>query len=216
MLIETPIATVDRAKIKRNGIVHGWLAFQSPTTKNQKMVLTRPDILDYIKSGDIVIEPLHMDDVGTNSVDLHLSKFLMTIDNDKAPLDVKKPANITLFEIDDMGALLVPGMLYLASTLERTHTKKHLPTLHGKSSVARLGISVHDAGFGDVGFKGHWTLEITVAQPIRIYHGMPICQICYEEIKSMPDVDYMDRKASSYTTAWDDPKPQPSKLYKKF
>lgn len=183
------------------------------------MVLTRPDILDYLKSGDIIIEPLNLDDVGTNSVDLHLSKFMITIDNDGEPLDVAKPANVTLFEIpskDDGGYLLQPGTLYLASTLERTHTKKHLPTLHGKSSVARLGISVHYAGFGDVGFKGHWTLEITVTEPIRIYPGMPICQICYEEVKSMPDVDYMNRKESSYTQAWEDPKPQPSKLYKKF
>lgn len=180
------------------------------------MVLTRPDILDEIQKGNIVIEPLNLDDVGTNSVDLHLSKFLMNIDNDRMPLDAKKPPNIRIFEMDEMGLLLVPNALYLASTVERTWTKKHLPTLHGKSSVARLGISIHDAGFGDVGFKGHWTLEITVAQPIRIYPGMPIGQLCYQEVKSMPDVDYMARKESSYTTAWEDPKPQPSQLFKKF
>lgn len=180
------------------------------------MVLTRPDILDAIKAGDIVIEPLNLDDIGTNSVDLHLSKYLMTIDNDGEPLDVAKPANVRLFDISVEGYVLYPGILYLASTLERTHTKKHLPTLHGKSSVARLGISIHDAGFGDIGFKGHWTLEITVTQPVRVYAGMPIGQLCYQEVKTLPDTDYMERKASSYTTAWEDPKPQPSKLYKKF
>ena len=180
------------------------------------MVLSKVDILTHIGLGDIVILPLNLDNIGTNSIDVHLSKFLMTIDNEKAPLDVKKPANITLFEIDEMGVVLVPGTLYLASTLERTWTKKHLPTLHGKSSVARLGISIHDAGFGDVGFKGHWTLEITVTQPVRVYAGMPIGQLCYQEVKTLPDTDYMERKASSYTTAWEDPKPQPSKLYKKF
>lgn len=187
------------------------------------MVLTKPDILEYIESGEIVIEPLNLNNVGTNSVDLHLSKFMMTIDNapegewvHAVPLDVKKPFNVRLFEVPEEGYVLEPGTLYLASTLERTWTKKHLPTLHGKSSVARMGISVHDAGFGDVGFKGHWTLEITVAQPIRIYPGMPICQICYEEVRTLPDVDYMQRKESSYTQAWGDPKPQPSKIFKKF
>ena len=183
------------------------------------MVLSKVDILTHIGLGDIVIEPLNLDNIGTNSIDVHLSKFMMTIDNDGEPLDVAKPANITLFEIpnrDDGGYLLQPDVLYLASTLERTWTKKHLPTLHGKSSIARMGISIHDAGFGDVGFKGHWTLEITVTQPVRVYAGMPIGQLCYQEVKTLPDTDYMNRKESSYTTAWEDPKPQPSKLWKKI
>lgn len=53
-------------------------------------------------------------------------------------------------------------------------------TVVHNSSIARLGISVHlTAGFGDVGFHGHWTLEITAQKPVRIYADMPICQIYY-------------------------------------
>ena len=88
--------------------------------------------------------------------------------------------------------------------------------MHGKSSIARLGISVHDAGFGDIGFAGHWTLELTVAQPVRVYAGIPICQLSFHEPKSLPTTNYLERKASSYTTAWNDPKPQPSKLWQKL
>jgi dCTP deaminase len=39
------------------------------------------------------------------------------------------------------------------------------------------------AGFGDVGFAGYWTLEMFAVQPIRIYAGVPICQIFYHEIR---------------------------------
>jgi dCTP deaminase len=38
------------------------------------------------------------------------------------------------------------------------------------------------AGFGDVGFSGYWTLEMFAVHPVRIYPGVPICQIFYHEI----------------------------------
>ena len=46
-----------------------------------------------------------------------------------------------------------------------------------------LGLFVHvTAGFGDVGFSGYWTLEMFAVHPVRIYPGIPICQIFYHEI----------------------------------
>jgi dCTP deaminase len=38
------------------------------------------------------------------------------------------------------------------------------------------------AGFGDVGFCGYWTLEMFAVQPVRVYPGVPICQIFYHQI----------------------------------
>ena len=55
--------------------------------------------------------------------------------------------------------------------------------IEGRSSVGRLGLFVHvTAGFGDVGFCGFWTLEMFAVQPVRVYPGVPICQIFYHEI----------------------------------
>jgi dCTP deaminase len=55
--------------------------------------------------------------------------------------------------------------------------------IEGRSSIGRLGLFVHvTAGFGDVGFCGYWTLEMFAIQPIRIYPGVPICQIFYHQI----------------------------------
>ena len=66
------------------------------------------------------------------------------------------------------------------STLEYTETRRFVPFLEGKSSVGRLGIDIHaTAGKGDVGFCNHWTLEISVSQPVRVYAGMPIGQLIY-------------------------------------
>jgi dCTP deaminase len=55
--------------------------------------------------------------------------------------------------------------------------------IEGRSSIGRLGLFVHvTAGFGDVGFCGYWTLEMFAVQPVKIYPGVPICQIFYHEI----------------------------------
>jgi dCTP deaminase len=52
--------------------------------------------------------------------------------------------------------------------------------LEGRSSIARLGLFVNaSAGIGDIGFRGYWTLELVAVHPIRIYPGLPICQILY-------------------------------------
>ena len=177
------------------------------------MILTHDDIIEAIQKGDIVIDPLNFDAIGVNSVDLHLSPFIITLEG---VMDVRFPPDLTYKEIGADGLILWPNHVYLASTTERTITNKHVPIMHGKSSIARLGISVHDAGFGDIGFAGYWTLEFTVAQPVRIYAGIPICQLSFHEPKSLPTTNYLQRKISSYTDSWNDPKPQPSKLWQKL
>lgn len=103
-------------------------------------------------------------------------------------LDMKKDLDTYTFTISDKGHVLEPGILYLARTMEYTETHKFVPMLEGRSSVGRLGISIHStAGFGDIGFCGYWTLEISCVQPVRIYPGVEICQIYYHTIA--PDSD---------------------------
>ena len=87
-------------------------------------------------------------------------------------------------EIPEEGLLLETGKLYLGRTVEYTETQGLVPMLEGRSSIGRLGLFVHiTAGFGDVGFKGFWTLEMFCVQPIRIYAGVQICQIFYHSIE---------------------------------
>jgi dCTP deaminase len=65
------------------------------------------------------------------------------------------------------------------------------------------------AGFGDVGFKGYWTLEISCIQPIRIYAGVAICQIFYHQIVG----DIIEYRSNKYQN---NREIQPSMLYKDF
>lgn len=96
------------------------------------------------------------------------------------PLDMNKDNPTMDLFIPEEGLVLWPGVLYIGRTLERTATDKFIPMINGRSSVGRLGISVHiTAGFGDIGFDGTWTLEITVAEPVRVYPCSEIAQVCF-------------------------------------
>jgi len=159
------------------------------------MILSDNSILSAIKSGNIVIDPFRKDCLGTNSYDVHLGKELATYKDEV--LDARKHNHTEPQSIPKEGILLTSGRTYLGITEEYTETHRHVPFLEGKSSVGRLGIDIHaTAGKGDVGFCNHWTLEISVHQPVRIYAGMPIGQLIYFEVSGEVEITY-DQKASA-------------------
>jgi dCTP deaminase len=161
------------------------------------MILSDKQILEEIKRGSILIEPFDPNALGTNSYDVHLGKYLATYDDEI--LDAKKHNKIKVFEIPDDGYVLRPNTLYLGVTKEYTETLEHVPFLEGKSSVGRLGIDIHaTAGKGDVGFCNTWTLEISVTQPVRIYHEMPIGQLIYFKVAGDIDNYYNIKGGAKY------------------
>ena len=106
-------------------------------------------------------------------------------------LDPKKDNETTDIEIPEEGYVLIPGILYLGETMEYTETYGLVPNIDGRSTTGRLGIEVHrTAGFGDTGFKGKWTLEITVTHPVIVYPGMEIGQLYYETIEGDTSMSY--------------------------
>ena len=175
------------------------------------MILTDLAILKAIKEGDILVEPFDRNCLGTNSYDVHLSKYLACYIDDV--IDAKKHNQVEHFEIADDGIVLQPGKTYLGSTLEYTETRSFVPFLEGKSSVGRLGIDIHaTAGKGDVGFCNHWTLEISVSQPVRVYAGMPIGQLIYFKVEGEVEVDYQSKSSAKYNQRT--PKPMESMMWK--
>jgi dCTP deaminase len=143
--------------------------------------LTAPLIRHLIEQGEVEVEPYIPAHVGPNSVDLRLHPELKVYVNDVLDMREDNPTRTILIPED--GFVLQPGELYLGRTIERTYTPFHLPCVEGRSSVGRLGISVHaTAGFGDHGFNGTWTLEIEVTKPVRVYPGVRICQMSLAEL----------------------------------
>lgn len=160
--------------------------------------------------GKIVIEDFDPQRLNPNSYNLRLGKKLKVYniwnghhaklwpEATTPPVRVldMKADNPTLdVEIPDDGLILVPGLLYLGTTMEYTETHGFVPTIEGRSSIGRLGIKTHiTAGFGDVGFTGRWTLEIEVTHPIRVYAGVEFCQIAYDTVEG----DYIPYKSKKY------------------
>ena len=144
------------------------------------MILTGQAIRARLDS-DIHIDPFDERQLNPNSYNLTLHNELMVYE--EVVLDMAKANRVRRIEIPADGLVLNPNQLYLGRTIERTVTHNLVPQIEGRSSVGRLGLFVHvTAGFGDVGFAGYWTLEMFAVQPVRIYPGVPICQIFYHEI----------------------------------
>jgi dCTP deaminase len=177
------------------------------------MILSGPEILAQIEKGRISIDPFNRAHVNPASVDLTLGSEVAVyhqvtsresgwadlaaehggVSNGSgvlpyrsaSPLDTKKPLSVRRYTIDpNNGWVLHPGVGYLMHTAERVGTNHYVPILDGKSSIGRLFIKVHEtAGFGDPGFNGQYTLEVTSQFPVIVYSGMRICQIRFHAIQ---------------------------------
>ncbi|MFO7782514.1 MAG: dCTP deaminase [Spirochaetia bacterium] len=131
---------------------------------------------------EIIIDPFSPDQLNPNSYNLRLHDELVVYD--EPVLDMRTENPVSRITLPPDGLELEPHRLYLGRTVEYTETDGVVPMLEGRSSIGRLGLFVHiTAGFGDVGFRGYWTLEIFCVQPIRIYPGVQICQIFYHTIE---------------------------------
>lgn len=171
-------------------------------------MLSGNEILKEIANGNIVIIPFNKENINPNSYNLHISNEIVVYDEEV--LDSKNNNKTKTIIIPEEGLILEPNKLYLSKTIEHTETDIYVPILHGRSSSGRLGLAVHVTGdFGDVGFKGKWTLQLHCVEPIRIYPNMKLCQICYFKLIGNNDILYKGKYQNSDTVV-------PSRLYNEY
>lgn len=141
-------------------------------------MLTGLAIIDAVKSGEIEISDFDTKRINPNSYNVRLNNILkIYID---PVLDCRKHNETKTIVIPEEGFILQPNELYIGSTMEYIHTDEYIPQIDGRSSSGRLGINIHaTAGFGDIGFRGTFTLEITVPKPVLVVPGMEIAQIAF-------------------------------------
>lgn len=172
------------------------------------MILSDRDIKTHIKEGKLGFEPKLSDDqIGPASIDLKLGNTFKVFKQGKLlNLDVKKgiPAEFMEEVVVSEGEsfILHPNTFALASTVEYVSVPDDLTLkVEGKSTLARMGILVHTAGFIDPGFEGSITLELSnqASLPIAIYPGMYICQVDCHMMSSPVEVSYKNRKKSLYS-----------------
>jgi len=143
------------------------------------MILTRQAISQAVASGDILIEPFEPARLSPNAYDWRLGDRIRVCDGE---LDAAVPTDYEEIVIPPEGLVLRPGRLYLGITHERTGSERFAQLLNGDRTVGGLGVWVHvSAPLGHVGHAINWTLEIRVAQPIRVYPYMTFGKIVFLE-----------------------------------
>ena len=150
--------------------------------------------------------------IGPNSIDVTLGDHLLVRDPTlERVIDPYDQSTARYVRVDPVtvthgfgpGFVLMPNTLYLGFVRERfearspirlpatdglfkpTHavTAYVVPMVDGRSTLARLGLTVHEtAGFGDYGFEGCFTLEIRACTMMKLYVGMRIAQVSFQTV----------------------------------
>lgn len=163
------------------------------------MFLSDRDIRKAIETEDIVIsdftterlQPVSYDILLGNTFEIVKSHGTTFVDPEKGIFPQTHEAIIE----DGEAFVLHPGRTVLGTSKEHFGSKRYLIHLSGKSSLARLGLVVHNtAGIVNPGHFLHITFELFNAGkvPIILRPGMEIAQITFSEISSDLDRNYAE------------------------
>ena len=154
------------------------------------MILSDAEILEMVEKGKLKIEPFRRENVQPSSLDLTLGNSFMVMD-DMDSIDVREPVRYRKVVKDVM--TIQPHSFVLATTVEKVEIPEDMTAfLEGRSSIGRLGLFIHNAGWVDSGFSGRLTLELYNANsvPIRVHAGMRICQIIFARLGKKAENPY--------------------------
>jgi dCTP deaminase len=164
---------------------------------------------------ELIINPFNPDRLQPASYDFTLGNVFQrfTPDFPLSPVDLAEDQadRFTRFEVGDGKRYrLQAGDFVLATTKESiAFGPGHGGRLEGKSSLGRLGLTIHvTAGFFDPGFAGYPTLELVnhLPVPIIVYPGMPIAQMSVFALSTHSDRPYGHE---DLTSKYQDQPPEP-------
>ncbi len=174
------------------------------------MILSDRDIRAALTSGRIKITPPPdlESQLGSVSVDFRLGGTFMVFEHSRHSfIDPRSPQSIgeamrTIEVGEDEAFIMQPGDFALASTMETLELPDDLlGRLEGRSSIARLGITVHStAAVFEPGWIGTATMELSNLgrMAVALYPGMRICAFSFEEVSSPVSVPYRSKQGNKY------------------
>ena len=161
------------------------------------MFLSDVDIKRAIEAGEITLDPFTIDRLQPASYDILLgNKF---VENDASATHFVDPANkvyaktVEKIVKDGDQFVLHPGVSVLGLSKEFFGSDHYLIQVGGKSSLARIGLMIHNtAGIINPGHFLNITFEITNQSniPIILRPGMEIAQITFSRLSSPPSQNY--------------------------
>ncbi|HLE96336.1 MAG TPA: dCTP deaminase [Candidatus Thermoplasmatota archaeon] len=173
------------------------------------MILSDRDILDRLRKGDLVVDPI--DDLSVQvqpaSIDLRLGEDFLVFRHTAVPFidpsaEPSEPYTEPIHIPRGGTFVLHPGEFALGTTHERVAIPNDLVArVDGRSSLGRLAVVVHStAGFIDPGFRGRITLELSNLGriPVALRPGMRVCQLSFETMTSAAERPYGPARGSKY------------------
>jgi dCTP deaminase len=161
------------------------------------MFLSDLDIKKAVKAGTITVRPFDEKRLQPASYDIRLgNKFIVNEESSTHVIDpVKKIYAMTREIVVKDGAefILHPGISILGTSKEFFGSDDYLVQIGGKSSLARIGLMVHNtAGIINPGHFLNITLELSNQNnvPIILRPGMEIAQITFSMMSSPPSQSY--------------------------
>lgn len=161
------------------------------------MFLSDVDIKKAVKAGDIVLKPFSASRLQPASYDILLgNKFVMNDEYATNFVDPAKKIYAKTREVtvgDGKEFILHPGMSVLGVSKEYFGSRAYLIQVGGKSSLARVGLMIHNtAGIINPGHFLNITFEITNQSnvPIVLRPGMEIAQLTFSLLTSPPSQTY--------------------------
>lgn len=161
------------------------------------MFLSDRDIKKAIDKGDISIEGFEEVRLQPASYDILLGNKFIVHNTEKTtaidPVNKIFPEPKEIIVPDSGVFVLHPGISILGTSVDYFGSDKYLIHLSGKSSLARLGLIIHNtAGIINPGHFLNITFELANLNhiPIILRPGMRIGQILFSELSSAPLKDY--------------------------
>jgi dCTP deaminase len=183
------------------------------------MILVDWQILDRISRGFIIIDPFDPALVQPNSLDIRLGNHFVWYEASDVVIDPFRSDTITSGTCECVADSIVlsSGQFMLAETMEVIGLPDNIvASIEGKSSIARLGIELHQTGgWIDAGFRGSITLEMcnVNSRPVRMYAGMPIGQLVFytteravQPYDRKTDAKYMDQRQATLSRYHENPR----------
>jgi len=161
------------------------------------MILSDFDLLAYIKSKRLVIEPFDNTIVRENGVDLRIGRQIARLVPTDEVLDTANPdADLSKFYKIESGETFTirPHEKVLLTTLEYVELPADIMAfVELRSSFARLGLMMPPTII-DAGFKGNITLEIQGSSfPVKVYAGQRFAHVIFAKTLNPVEKPYSGR-----------------------
>lgn len=161
------------------------------------MFLSDKDILVEVKAGNIILEPFDKKRLQPATYDIRLGNtFIVNDAHSTRAIDPAKgeyPHTQTIEVADGGEFILHPGVSILGYSKERFGSDSFLIEVNGKSSLARIGLIVHNSA--SIVNPGHYlniALELCNLNnvPIVLRPGMEIAQLTFSTLSSHTKQSY--------------------------